>query len=484
MARITHVDPLPRAPQAPPMAVDSMPSMPRRALVSITAILALAAIAPPRPAGAEVLNRVVLRVNDQIATLYDYQRRRAETMRQIVQGIQDPAERRTALDQVSENVFRDMFQELLLSSRADQLAVEVTDQEVDDRLAKIRDSLGIKTEADFQTALRQNEMTLEGLRSQTRKNLRIGEVMQKEVTSKIKVKDEDLRRYYRQHVEQFTVPEQVQLREVVVLEDSGLPAAERGHVAAAIREAVLAGKSLADAVAPYAGKGQASSVVEIGWVSPKDLDPKLEAAAWKLPKDGMTEPVAARGGDHLLQLIDRHPQHVKPFSDVQAAIQQQEQERIFRQESVKYMADLETRSLVVADPPAEAANFRRGIGGGENESLKGLAGAAADKTPSAGGGAADSEGAGDVTGAHPTAVDTTTDHKQGLPAASPAGAPPKDTVIIPPPSAMPAPPASTPPPPEKKQQPSAPPANPPPSEQEPNAPPPPANPPPPPPSLS
>jgi parvulin-like peptidyl-prolyl isomerase len=470
------------------MAVDPMPSIPRRvpprfvfgalavpsaivAIVAIVAIAAGAAVVAPRPAGAEILNRVVLRVNDQITTLYDYQRRRAETMRQIEQGIQDPAERRNALDQVAENVFRDMFQELLLSSRADQLAVEVTDQEVDVRLAKIRDSLGIKTDADFQAALRQNEMTLEGLRSQTRKNLRIGEVMQKEVTSKIKVKDEDLRRFYRQHQEPFTVPEQVQLREVVVLEDSGLPAAERGRIAAAIREAVLSGKSLADAVAPYAGKAQASIVVEIGWVSPKDLDPKLEAAAWKLPKNGITEPVAARGGDHLLQLIDRHPQHVKPFAEVQAAIQQQEQERIFREDSIKYMADLETRSLVVADPPPEAANFRRRIGG-EDESLKGLAGAAADKTP------AGAE-AGDVTGAHPTTVDTTTDHKQGLPAATPAGAPPKDTVIIPPPSAMPAPPATTPPPPEQQQQPSPPPANPPPSEQEPSAPPP-ANPPPPP----
>jgi parvulin-like peptidyl-prolyl isomerase len=479
MARITHVDPLPRPPQAPVEL--SRPI----AAATILGLAALIASAAPRPAGAEVLNRVVLRVNDQVATLYDYQRRRTETMRQIVQGIQDPAERQTALNQVSENVFRDMFQELLLSSRADQLAVEVTDQEVDDRLAKIRDSIGIKTDADFQTALRQNAMTLEGLRAQTRRNLRIGEVMQKEVTSKIKVKDEDLRRFYRQHQEQFTVPEQVQLREVVVLEDSGLPAAERGRIAAAIRDAVVSGKSLADAAAAYAAKGQTSSVVEIGWVSPKDLDPKLEAAAWKLPKNAVTEPVAARGGDHLLQLIDRHPQHLRPFAEVQAAIQQQEQERIFRAESTKYMADLETRSLVVADPPPEAANFRRGIGGAEDESLKGLAGAAADKTPAEAGAAAGAgsaaagAAAGDVTGTHPTTVDTTTGHKEGLPAASPAGAPPKDTVIIPPPSAMPAPPASTPPPPEKKQQPSAPPAeNPPPPEQEPSAPPPPANPPP------
>lgn len=422
--------------------------------------LLLAAAVAPLPAGAEVLNRVVLRVNDQIATLYDYQTRRDENTRQIVQGIQDPAERRTALGQVAEITFRDMFTELLLNSRADQLAIEVSDPEVDERVAKIRENFGIKSDAEFQAALRQSEMTVEGLRNQIRRKLRTGHVMEKEVNGKIKVKDEDLRRFYRQHQQEFTVPEQVQLREVVVLEDSGLAAAERGRIAAAIREAVISGKSLADAVAPYAGKGQAGSVVEIGWVSPKDLDPKLEAAAWKLPKNGITEPVPARGGDHLLQLIDRNPQHLRPFGEVQAAIQQQEQERLFRDESTKYMAELETRSLVVADPPAEAANFRRRLGATEDESVKGLAGAAAaggaGDTAGAAGSAPDKTPVGDVTGTHPATVDTTTDRKEGLPAAKPVGEPPKDTVIIPPPSAMPPPPAITPPP--KEQQPNTPPA--------------------------
>jgi parvulin-like peptidyl-prolyl isomerase len=468
MARTTRIDQL-------------LEAHPKRHSPSVAAAvlggLLLAATVAPRPAGGEVLNRVVLRVNDLIATLYEYQIRRDENARQIVQAVQDPAERRTALSQVAENTFRDMFTELLLSSRADQLAIEVSDPEVDERLAKIRENFGIKSDAEFQAALRQADMTVEQFRNQIRRNLRTGHVMEKEVSSKIKVKDEDLRRFYRQHQDQFTVTEQVQLREVVVLEDSGLPVAERGRVAAAIRAAVISGKGLADAVAPYAAKGQVSSVVEIGWVSPKDLDPKLEAAAWKLPKNGITEQVPARGGDHLLQLIDRHPQHLRPFGEVQAAIQQQEQERLFREEGTKFMAELETRSLVVADPPAEAANFRRRLGATEDESVKGLAGAAAggggdaagaasaagsaaDKTP--GNPAAPAAGAGDVIGTHPATVDTTTDRKEGLPAAKPVGAPPKDTVTIPPPSAMPPPPATTPLPPE--QQPSAqpPPANPPP----------------------
>ncbi len=416
---------------------------PTEALTLLLAALALAALAPGA-AGAEVLNRVVLRVNDQIATLYDYERRRTDTIHEIVARVQDVNERRKVIAQVPEQVFWEMFQEMLLSSRADQLAVDISDAEVDQELATMRQRFGIKTDEEFQAALRQSDMTVEQLRTQTRRNLRIRGVMGREVSSKIKVKDEDIRRYYRHHQDQFTVPEQVQLREVVVLDEGGLPEADRGRVAAEIRQAAVGGKSLADAAAPYTAKGQVSSIVELGWVSPKDLDPKLEAAAWKLQKGAITEPVAGRGGLHLLQLVDRHPQHVTPFSEVQASIQQQEQERQFRQESIKYMADLEARSLVVADPPTEAADFRR-RSGSEGESLKGLAAAGTEPegpkgtTPAA---------PGDVTGTNPTAIDTTTDRKEGgLPAPRPVGAPPKEPVTIPPPSNIPPPPATTPPPP-------------------------------------
>ena len=177
----------------------------RRLSLSLALTLALALMAgASRPAAAEPLNRIVLRVNDQIATLYDYQRRHAETVREIMQprpGRQRAPQRHSARRR--ENVFRDMFQELLLSSRADQLAIEVTDQEVDQAVANMRQSFGIKTDEEFQAALRQSDMTLEQLRTQTRRNLRIREVMAKEVSAKIKVKDEDLRRYYRMHQEQF-----------------------------------------------------------------------------------------------------------------------------------------------------------------------------------------------------------------------------------------------------------------------------------------
>ena len=119
------------------------------------------------------------------------------------------------------------------------------------------------------------------------------------------------------------------------------------------------GGSLADAVADTSEKGVTSAAIDLGWVSPGDLDKNLETAVWKLPKGSLSEPVQARGGLHLVQVLDRRESRIPPFSEVQQAIQTREQERVFRQEIAKYMVELEKKSLIVAKPPADAADFRR-----------------------------------------------------------------------------------------------------------------------------
>lgn len=344
----------------------------RRTLVSLALLLTLS------PAlGAEVLNRVVLRVNDRIATLLDYRHRREDMVREILRREQDAEERQRLISQAGEIVFADMFRELLLESRADQLAVDIGDAQVDAAVAQLRESYNIKTDEEFAAALAQSGMTEQQLRAQLRNTLRVQEVRGREVQSRVKVEEEDLRRYYRKNLEQFRQPEQVQLREVVVLEEDGAPAEERPRIAAEIRAKVAAGTPLEEAVAGYAEKGETSNVIELGWVSPGDLDKNLETAVWKLPKDSVSEPVAARGGLHLVQVIDRRESRIPPFSEVQAAIQQREEDRVFREEIAKYMVELEKKSLIVANPPEEAAGFRRQLAVAPGEEVEGLGGAAA-----------------------------------------------------------------------------------------------------------
>jgi len=418
--------------------------MPRKP-ASLTLLLALA-LAPAliSTARAEVLNRVVLRVNDQIATLYDYQQHREELVRDILHREQDGGERQRLLGQAGELAYADLFRELLLQSRADQLAVEVTDAQVDATVAQIQQNNNIKTDEELNAALAQSGMTMAQLRAQLRKQHRVQEVRGRDVQGRVKVDEEDLRRYYRRNLEQFRQPEQLQLREVVVLDDGGLSAADRQRVAAEIRAKVQGGASLADAVADTVKKGTTSNAIDLGWVSPGDLDKNLEAAVWKLPKGSVSEPVQARGGLHVVQVLDRRESRVPPFSEVQQAIQAREQERVFRQETAKYMVELEKKSLIVANPPAEAANYRRQLAADTDLSDQG----GSLNVPS-GNPAAVAPAPGIATGttpptsttAEPTAPGSLPTPKPTDTAPPPVGAPP----VTPPPATNPPPPSSPPP---------------------------------------
>ncbi len=318
----------------------------------------------PAALRAELVNKVVLRVNDQIATLYDFEQRRAgmaqDIMRQQELGEE---ERRQLLAQVNELAFKDMFEELLVESRAEQLGIEVAESQVDQQVGQMKQNFGIESDEQFASALAQSGMSEPQLRERLRRDIRAREVMGREVQSRIQLDEDDLRRLYQKNREELRLPEQLQLREVVVLEEAGLPTAEeRAAVAASIQQAVAGGKPLADAVAEHAQKGHTSNVIDIGWVSPGDLDPGLESAVWKLAPGTLTEPVAGRGGLHLLQVVERREARVPPFAEVQEQIRMREQRRRMQSEVAIYMAELEKKSLIVAEPPPGAEGFRRLLG--------------------------------------------------------------------------------------------------------------------------
>lgn len=353
-----------------------------------TSLALLLLLLAPVALSAEVVNRIVLRVNDQIATLNDYNDRRQEYVREIQRREEDPEERQRLVQQAGEVAYAEMFQELLLRSRAEQLGIEITEAQVDEAVGQLKQNFQIRNDQEFQAALAQSGMTEAQLREQLRGTLRLQEVRGREIASRVKLDEEDLRRYYRKNIEQFRQPEQLELREVVVLEEGGLPTAEeRARVASEIRQAVASGKTLAEAVADHSGKGITSNAIELGWVTPGDLDASLEAAVWKLPKGAVSEPVAARGGLHLVQVIDRRESRIPPFNEVADAIRQREQNRIFQEEWVKYLGELEKKSLIVATPPQEAAGYRARLvaaqqpGDPESELEGGLSEAAAEANP-------------------------------------------------------------------------------------------------------
>ena len=179
---------------------------------------------------------VVLRVNERIATSYDYQERRFETARAINSSDRlSEEQKQELLANIGPRTMNELFEELLMLSRADQLGIRVVQADIDDQIAKTKANYGIESQEQFEQALASSGMTYEKMRENISKSFLVQKVMSQEVQPRISLEEEDLRRYYQSHSDEFQVPERLHLREIVLLESSGLEIDDLTRIAAEIR---------------------------------------------------------------------------------------------------------------------------------------------------------------------------------------------------------------------------------------------------------
>jgi len=304
---------------------------------------------------------IVLRVNETIATTYDYQRRRAENLRVIRAAELSQEAQQEYLANLGVSTMNDLFQEMLLLSRADQLGIRAEESEVVEAVQKQKEAYGIETDEQFQQALAASNMTLAEMTDNLAREIRLQKVVGQEVHSRITVSEEDLRRYYQNNSEQFQKQEKLHLQEVVILGSSGLKADELTLLADEIRQQIINGGDLEEVAAPYAEQGLSTSPVELGWVAPGDLDRDLEEAVWNLPEGAITEAIPGRGGLHIIQVTERQEAELMSFVEVKDQIEARERARRLRDEMAEYAAELEASAYIVANPPPEAAGFRASL---------------------------------------------------------------------------------------------------------------------------
>ncbi len=308
-------------------------------------------------AAAEEINRIVLRINDQIFTLYDYEKRKAVEISRILAG-PDTAERQEQLAQIGKGVMQSVFSELLLLSFAKQQSIRVSDSQVAEALMEMQESRGIESEAQMREALARSGMTMEELRENTERDILWSQVVGREVTAKIEVSDEEVRAYYRNHKERFEIPERRWLKEVIVLESDEKSDAELASFAEQVRQQLVADGEIEEVIAPHREQGLTSGLIDLDWLRAGELEETLSEVAWELRPGDFSAPVKGRGGYHILHLAGLEEAAIRPLKEVEDNIRGAQRGARFNTELRAFLAELEQKSQIVEDLPAEAVGYR------------------------------------------------------------------------------------------------------------------------------
>jgi len=102
------------------------------------------------------------------------------------------------------SILRELIENEILMRRAEKLGLLATDDEVDRKVNEIKSPY---TKEEFDARMKEKKITLDDFKRDLRRSLTVDKVLNKEVTSKINISDQDISNYYNAHKSEFNLVE-------------------------------------------------------------------------------------------------------------------------------------------------------------------------------------------------------------------------------------------------------------------------------------
>jgi foldase protein PrsA len=198
--------------------------------------------------------------------------------------------------------------------KADDLDVEVTDKEIDERLDQLKQQYFQGKDEAFQKNLKDQGLTEEQVRTEIESQL-LSEKLYGKVTEGLKVSDDEIGSYYEKNKSDYRVAESRDVRHILVAKKA-LADDLRRRIASGAGFAALAKKHSTD---PSSKQNGGKLTVRKG-----ETVPPFDKVAFELKKGELSAPVKTQYGWHVIEaLTDVTPAKQTPLKDVREQIRQQ-----------------------------------------------------------------------------------------------------------------------------------------------------------------
>lgn len=209
---------------------------------------------------------------------------------------------------LKKKVLSDLIRERLLLQEASKRGITVTDESLDVRVEELR---GGYTGSPLRKSLIKHSMDYDQWRRALRENMVMEALFSHVVEGVGKVTDQEIGQYYRNHLDEFLIPEAVQLNQIVVKSRS---------TAQRLLRLIRKGEDFEALAAKYSIGPEKEQSGRLGTYQRGELPVPLEKAAFSTPTGKVTSLVETQHGFHLLKVVKRIPSHVQPEEEAREEI--------------------------------------------------------------------------------------------------------------------------------------------------------------------
>jgi len=204
--------------------------------------------------------------------------------------------------------------------------ITVSDEEVDQEIAKIKEQVGdqarssgqdLSNQEAYEQALKQNNITEEELRDDIRENLPVQKVQEK-VAGNAEPSEKEIQKFYEKNKEaQFTTPEQRCVKHILFNKDQKQKAED-------VKKQLEDGGDFAKLAKEYSqDPGSAAQGGDLGCLGKGETVPSFEKAAFGAKQGEIVGPVKTQFGYHILKVTDVKPKQTRSLQEVESQIRSQ-----------------------------------------------------------------------------------------------------------------------------------------------------------------
>ena len=273
------------------------------------------------PSRAEVVDRIIAYVNDDIITLSELNER---TNAFVTARRQNPflREEEQSLEKIRRDMLDILINERLAAQEIARLKISVSDEEVDESIGRIMQENRLSQEA-LEAELRKDGKTIADLREQIRTNMEQQKLVNREVRSKTVITDEMIQAYYEDHIEEFETKQRWRIQDIYLPFTPTDTPEERNYlrkVAKQILERLRAGGDFGSLAKRYSQGPGAEAGGDLGFFNKGELEPVLEAAIEVLKPGDVSPDIETTRGIHIIKLLEFDKAPARPLDEVEETI--------------------------------------------------------------------------------------------------------------------------------------------------------------------
>ncbi|GAB6267439.1 MAG: peptidylprolyl isomerase [Smithella sp.] len=275
------------------------------------------------PAGAEVVDRIIAVVNDDIITLYEFNAAFEPYLKNI-ENTYKGNDKETVIKQTRSAFLQRLIDNILIEQEGKKsgTGIIVKDEEVMDVIRDIMSKQKLSMQ-DFLKNLAKEGNSLDSVKKEIRTQMMRARLLRREIKSKVIVTDEEIGEYYNKNRQDYEGKETVRIKQLLLLIPPNADSAAIAKVrtgAMQLHKSVMAGESFDLLIVKYSQGPAAAQGGDVGFVGRGTIIPEVEKVAFSLPVGQISEVIESGVGFHIIQVVDKKGAGLKPITAVREEI--------------------------------------------------------------------------------------------------------------------------------------------------------------------